>query len=80
MLKNYAICLKPDEHFTDGFVYECSCPYIGHGTCLVDVCDNESRLITNCIEDKDFIFIVHCNDSIEDFIKNQYALYQYKTL
>lgn len=52
---NKAISWKTDEHFTDGKEYECSCTYNN----MIEVLDNNGKLIQVGLEDPDFTFMLN---------------------
>lgn len=54
----HAISHTKDDHFSgNGRIYECTEPYVFGNSVMVDVLDDENKLIKVDITDKDFTFI-----------------------
>jgi hypothetical protein len=54
-MNNKAISWKSDEHFTKCKLYDCSNVYNN----MIDIMDNEGKMIKVDLEDKDFTFILN---------------------
>jgi hypothetical protein len=73
-MRNVAICLKSDQNFNEGFAYECS--YVDNG--MVDIFSKDGDPIVVDADDKDFVFILNCNDELFNFVKRNYTVFIYE--